>query len=41
MEAFFGAVLDERFPMIPLNPDSVKWLVTFCFRTLKYMDIGL
>jgi hypothetical protein len=29
--------------MIPLNPDSVKWLVTFCFWTLKYRnrDIGL
>jgi hypothetical protein len=22
--------------MIPLNPDSDKWLVTFCFWTLKY-----
>jgi hypothetical protein len=27
--------------MIPLNPDSDQWLVTFCFRTLKYRDIGL
>jgi hypothetical protein len=27
--------------MIPLNPDSDKWLVTFCFWTLKYRDIGL
>jgi hypothetical protein len=25
--------------MIPLNPD--KWLVTFCFWTLTYRDIGL
>jgi hypothetical protein len=41
MQAVFLAVLDESFPMIPLNPDSVKWLVTFCFWTLKYRDIGL
>jgi hypothetical protein len=27
--------------MIPLNPDSDKWLVTFCFWTLTYRDIGL
>jgi hypothetical protein len=27
--------------MIPLNPDSDKWVVTFCFWTLKYRDIGL
>jgi hypothetical protein len=27
--------------MIPLNPDSDQWLVTFCFWTLKYRDIGL
>jgi hypothetical protein len=25
--------------MIPLNPDSDKWLVTFCFWTLTYRDI--
>jgi hypothetical protein len=27
--------------MIPLNPDSDKWVVTFCFWTLTYRDIGL
>jgi hypothetical protein len=28
--------------MIPVNPDSDKWLVTFCFWTLKYRDtIGI
>jgi hypothetical protein len=37
--SIFLAVLDESFPMIPLNPDSVKWLVTFCFWTLKYRDV--
>jgi hypothetical protein len=35
MQAFFSAVFDKSFPMIPVNPDSVKWLVTFCFWTLK------
>jgi hypothetical protein len=39
--SFFLAVLDESCPMIPLNPDSDKWMVTFCFWTLKYRDIGL
>jgi hypothetical protein len=40
--SFFLAVLDEIFPVIPLNPDSDKWLVTFCFWTLQegYWPIG-
>jgi hypothetical protein len=39
--SIFLAVLDQSFSMIPLNPDSVKLSVTFCFWTLKYRDVGL